>query len=117
MNACHVCKTQTDLCCSDCAISLSAKVHVCATPACRVAHDAVCPKRLEDRVTLATALLRRSMDAGAREYGEYDDTLHDDIRVFLPPVPPPSRPYRGICQLGACSLLEGHPGDCDDLPF
>jgi hypothetical protein len=42
---CHICKQVTDLCCSDCAIDLGAKVYVCWRYECRNNHEMKCPGR------------------------------------------------------------------------
>ncbi len=49
---CHVCGEQTDLCCSDCAIDLAAKVYVCSKRDCRVYHDTKCPGTREKPIDL-----------------------------------------------------------------
>jgi hypothetical protein len=36
---CHVCGDATDLCCSDCQISLALTVYVCRKPECRDRHE------------------------------------------------------------------------------
>ncbi len=47
---CHICGAQTLWACSDCAIDLSATIHVCPSKDCRNAHEEKCPARLRSRL-------------------------------------------------------------------
>lgn len=54
---CHICRGQTLWACSDCAIDLSATIHICASNECRNAHEEKCSARLrEERESLQSKL-------------------------------------------------------------
>lgn len=43
---CHICNEPTNLCCSDCAITLGAHVYVCNKQLCSDEHEHCCPQKL-----------------------------------------------------------------------
>ena len=70
---CHSCGDETELCCSDCAIDLGARVYVCRKKECRDYHDTKCPGTRKNAIDRAVAQERERCAKMLEQVARDDD--------------------------------------------